>query len=171
MIEWKQIACVIDREGGGWAKYERYVNGVREEKEEPWGSPPREGERMTMPSNTPGAEGRPSYGPCGRCGLPYKAHAVAHPPMSLARRMALTQCFYITPPRDERPEARCACGHTLDEHSATGICTFSPDPIVCQCVEFTTAPPSEPEPPCPNEDACIEPWITHTTCTLCGKGS
>jgi hypothetical protein len=47
MIEWKQIACVIDREGGGWAKYERYVNGVREEKEEPWGSPPREGGRMS----------------------------------------------------------------------------------------------------------------------------
>jgi hypothetical protein len=47
MIEWKQIACVIDREGGGWAKYERYVDGVREEKEEPWGSPPREGKRMS----------------------------------------------------------------------------------------------------------------------------
>jgi hypothetical protein len=59
-----------------------------------------------MPNNTPGAEGRPSYGPCGRCDLPYKAHAVAHPPMSLARRMALTQCFYITQPRDERPEAQ-----------------------------------------------------------------
>jgi hypothetical protein len=60
----------------------------------------------SLGTNTPGAEGRPSYGPCGRCDLPYKAHAVAHPPMSLARRMALTQCFYITPPRDERPEAQ-----------------------------------------------------------------
>jgi hypothetical protein len=47
MSEWKQIGCVIDRKGGGWAKYERYVDGVREEKEEPWGSPPRDGERMS----------------------------------------------------------------------------------------------------------------------------
>jgi hypothetical protein len=53
MIEWKQIACVIDREGGGWAKYERYVDGVREEKEEPWGSPPREGERMSEMEKVP----------------------------------------------------------------------------------------------------------------------
>jgi hypothetical protein len=47
MSEWKQIACVNDREGGGWAKYERFVDGVREEKEEPWGSPPRDGGRMS----------------------------------------------------------------------------------------------------------------------------
>jgi hypothetical protein len=113
----------------------------------------------SLGTNTPGAEGRPSYGPCGRCDLPYKAHAVAHPPMSLARRMALTQCFYITPPPDERPEARCWCP-----------CHPEGD-LFCLRLDPTPAPPSgEPVPAegSPSKWKC--PYCKDVTMLLWHKG-